>query len=876
MWRMAYRPWADRCLHWNRARGRGPASTAAGTDMSAFVIRNDRSPRARAGVWAVALLWIPAAIDSAAFQSGPGNTYVYAAAASLAGLLIQIFAPASTAERLECASHAAMRSRPLLLAYAFAGATMVAIGLGTEGGIPERMRQAVGIIVTTASSILAFLFAGDVASSSTSDTSDARNSGEDPECRRTMAPSRNASESTQGHPLPIAFASLALGLLSQSGLFAGVSLELGSMTSLVMSFAYAGGIAYTLVSLHGCWRAMAPPDGAWGAERSELGKDSNARIDATVASSAEDDRKTAADPAPAIMALFSCGALLWNLFTRIVPISMLLSPLLAAASLATVALATAAWVFPTLRVSLDRAAAEDGQGASESDAMPLESSARVPSSNPAPPDPALRADFAAHNLTGRETAVILYALDGKTSQQTAEYLGIQAPTVRTYLTRAYRKLDIEDGNELRKRYARPASTPPEPSPLATPVRRAHGNLARFLLAGTGIMLLLPAAVPAGVWGAGQDRLLIMGWCLATLGFASITVPRSPRSGPRLTGITQLKASDAPPIACLVAIFELLPAPLSGIFLAACALGGLLIWVRERYMAVPHRQDPPAPLDSNGPIALEQEAATPPRPAIFICFGIPLGCAVEECWRSYHWFSFMPAALTFLVPIALASLLTVHAAQPRALPRAALACGIPFVSVLASIGDLPVALVAAALVVLLSAAHSIAPSPLERQSLCLGVGIGLLGGCIGVNAVGDIFTYHVGILGTYGTQTGFELATIALSTLVFAGGGLWFGRRMTIRARMVAMRRDLAGREEDEGLIRNALASYGLNGFQTATALMLLQGCSIDEIARELHYTPESVRNARRICFQRLRVSGVDAMRREVSSAIRCSQPNSND
>ncbi len=56
--------------------------------------------------------------------------------------------------------------------------------------------------------------------------------------------------------------------------------------------------------------------------------------------------------------------------------------------------------------------------------------------------------FISANLTEREQAVVLNLLKGKTSMQSGEALGLKAATVRTYLQRAYKKLDVENSKQL--------------------------------------------------------------------------------------------------------------------------------------------------------------------------------------------------------------------------------------------------------------------------------------------------------------------------------------------------------------------------------------------------------------------------------------------
>lgn len=73
------------------------------------------------------------------------------------------------------------------------------------------------------------------------------------------------------------------------------------------------------------------------------------------------------------------------------------------------------------------------------------------------------------NLTDREYEVLQHFIAGKTSSETAECMGIKAPTVRSYLQRAYKKLGVRNAQECKNLLREGCSDVVEP-PVEEPIR----------------------------------------------------------------------------------------------------------------------------------------------------------------------------------------------------------------------------------------------------------------------------------------------------------------------------------------------------------------------------------------------------------------------
>ena len=139
-------------------------------------------------------------------------------------------------------------------------------------------------------------------------------------------------------------------------------------------------------------------------------------------------------PASSALAAFALGELAWNLIARC---GNAIENVILVAPVASLFLA-ALEVFLLFLLFRTKSQAETPE---------------TPSSQEAPSDQqgTIRIDilFEEKGLTDREKQAVGLALEGLNSNESAEIIGVKASTVRTYLHRAYQKLEIESLDEIR-------------------------------------------------------------------------------------------------------------------------------------------------------------------------------------------------------------------------------------------------------------------------------------------------------------------------------------------------------------------------------------------------------------------------------------------
>lgn len=270
------------------------------------------------------------------------------------------------------------------------------------------------------------------------------------------------------------------------------------------------------------------------------------------------------------------------------------------------------------------------------------------------------------------------------------------------------------------------------------------------------------------------------------------------------------------------------------------------------------------------------------------FGAISGLACEEIWRSAYWFSFMPAALSFLIPIAIASAFLILARAPEtravdarpALIVVAAVCVLLLLlapargAILAYIAT-QAAFMAALVLNCFEGMNGDASLYCSRNytardwvAFIIGWGFGVLAGLVGVNMVGEVYTNHVGVFGVYGNQTGFELFTAFASALIFASTGLWFAYRMGKRGIEAGRAEALVGAMPADDDIETRLRAIGMTDLQIQVAIQTAHGASVSEIARTLGYSASAVRQARLTCYRVFSVHSPSALR----DAIRAGKP----
>lgn len=542
-------------------------------------------------------------------------------------------------------------------------------------------------------------------------------------------------------------------------------------------------------------------------------------------------------------------------------------------------------------------------------------------------------------LTERERQVLINMLSGYSSARSAEVLHLKPSTVREYLRRSYKKLGVANADEV-KRLLLPCADESseeelEPKKNVSTDSGDHPKtmietVASAALFSASMFLTVPSLLSTGEWSVGNPALYSMGLAALMAGLAWLFDVRLDAGGRLYQGLLALSAAASAIFAsslsavsvALDTVFYALLAywvisyltvtsrfEKSGdavavraarlrvqcvliscfAFLVAYALVPQIHCLLERsiiavasLVLVGWRLGSSGPYDDGVALPIERLHVE------CIAFGAIFGLACEEIWRSVYWFSFMPAALSFLIPIAIASafLILTRAPEARAvdtrpvLVTVAAACVLLLLLAPARAANLAYiatqAVFTAAFILNCFDNMNGDASPYCSRSytakgwvaLIIGWGFGVLVGLVGINMVGEVYTNHVGVFGVYGNQTGFELFTAFASALIFASTGLWFAYRIGKRGIEARRAEALAGATPADDDIETRLRAIGMTDLQIQVAVQTAHGASIDEIASALGYSASAVRQARLTCYRVFSVHSPSALR----DAIRADKP----
>ncbi len=458
------------------------------------------------------------------------------------------------------------------------------------------------------------------------------------------------------------------------------------------------------------------------------------------------------------------------------------------------------------------------------------------------------------SLTARELSVVELTAQGLTSKECAEKLGLKPSTVREYLRRAYGKLGIVGSQELKDLLA-----PKESAAREAAANHGDAILERVSFAIVPLslsFLVAPLGIAPERWGAGAtDVLAIASGALACL--TLMAARQAGRDDPKIP-ISKGPIVAAIAVFCaLLLVTSLLADSQTPLFLpfriaARFELAALL----TAYI-----------IDSCKDDASADGALGSRLPLYFFV----LGLALEEIWRASHWFSFMPATFFFIIP----SLVVAFRTLQKRPSKQAIAClallATGFASCLFASKNLAKAPIFLSLFLLLAPFIALAKTSLFRPQNARSIltfSLGLYAGVYGMNAYASIFTYHVEALGTFGTQTGVEVLSIAVATVVFLGAGVYLLRDVeTDLARRSPRDSDLASSAE----VAQYLAAFNLTRTQVDVATLLLQGKTVEEIATALCYSPITVRAARNRVIEVLGVDATSDLTEYISAGIRRSQ-----
>lgn len=248
----------------------------------------------------------------------------------------------------------------------------------------------------------------------------------------------------------------------------------------------------------------------------------------------------------------------------------------------------------------------------------------------------------------------------------------------------------------------------------------------------------------------------------------------------------------------------------------------------------------------------------------------LGVAIEELWRGSFWFSFMPAALLFILPVIGAGLVAAlrmpSQRQLRRMVPATLTAAICIaLSRNAAMAGITLCTGLTMLAIDLDDSLGLVSRRDPNSPFVLGVGI--VAGLYGVNVFSSLFTYSDDVLGVFGTQSGLEVLSIVLSSAIFLGSGLMTSRNLLRRAHSQSLRTAMF----DEGAAAEFLTGFGLPDIQVAVCVDTARGMTAAEISGRLNYSPITVRAARRSAFEKLDVRTASELQVRILAGIRRSQ-----
>ncbi len=453
-------------------------------------------------------------------------------------------------------------------------------------------------------------------------------------------------------------------------------------------------------------------------------------------------------------------------------------------------------------------------------------------------------------LSPRERDVVAYTLSGMTSAECSESLGLKPSTVREYLRRAYSKLGLANVQELKSRY----------SLESTGDQGTGQNRARILKALTDalprialVLLFSPTGLSSGIWAAGGNDLLAI-----SIGFML---------GPEIAFAIRPHTSEQSGNASLAAIS--ITSLVLLILSAHSNASTMLVWARictRLLLAMA------LCFHYGADVRQRSHPDTNCSETSFSISALILGIAIEELWRGSFWFSFMPAALLFVIPVIGTALVAGLKSRPqeqqrRMVPAALtiLACVIISRDIFMATITLCVGLTA----LTINHIDDLDLASLADPSIPFLLGIGVVAGIYGVNVFSWLFTYANDALGMFGTQSGLEVASIALSSSIFLGSGLLTSRELSHRARNQSHREMTL----NESTAIEYLLGLGLPEIQAAVSVDIARGMTTNEISEHLNYSPITVRAARRGAFEKLNVRTASELQSKIHAGICRSQEN---
>ncbi len=468
---------------------------------------------------------------------------------------------------------------------------------------------------------------------------------------------------------------------------------------------------------------------------------------------------------------------------------------------------------------------------------------------PTPTDPG--ATLARFGLAPRELEIATAYVQGETSTDIAERLGIKPATVRATMRRVYAKAGVANRDELAEKVlgiaASAASTEkdggavPSFNSWAPPV-----GLVQFALACDVVTLLPFNSFGVLAWGAA--RPLVYGCALGLL----CVVACAPRLGGVSSGVREasLFVSPIPLLAAHVGV-HFMPAAAFIVFLLAFVGGACVaLWCVEK--ALRFASSCVAPCDA----ALSRHF-----PAAFFGFGV----AWEESWRLGPWYSAWQESMAFLLICCLGSsyLLARRKGPAYAAPWA-------LALVFAAMGIRP-ALVALSLCALAYVAwHALGEGLVGGRCVLwslVALACGAFAGDFIVNSVGSYLVGNAVLTASFGGRKAFGmLAITCIWACALLLGALLVACAVRIHADGIVNAVGGADATSWERL-GHALRARGLNETQAAVVTDIIAGKTSAEIASVRHLSRGAVNSARGSAYQLLGVHSRTELAEEFSQLL---------
>lgn len=482
-------------------------------------------------------------------------------------------------------------------------------------------------------------------------------------------------------------------------------------------------------------------------------------------------------------------------------------------------------------------------------------------------------ELVARGLTEREAQAVRALLDGLSSREAAERLGLGASTVRNYQQRAYRKLGVACAGEARELLAGEAPGPGAPGPTAegegAPVGPAPEGVARRV---AGVLLACFLLLPLGSggrlawWVSGQVATCAAGGLALAAALLALDALRArgvlvdgreaarpPARGERAA----LLASGSVVVACRLALL------LGGPWVSVLAFRAAMALAVPAFVALSLRRAARAAGSRPGALPLVAHAVLgdPWALAVACLSASLLGAVWEELWRAAVWtdFSLFPQALPFLAAVlgACAALVWLRPGRgSRALSGAALALSL----VTLAIEGWETAVLLCALLHGTILARGLsrerggaAARPGDAAAVaalaCASCAAGACAGVVVVNRYAAMFTTETNLLlvGAYD----YERLVAFTSSASYVMGALFLalGCALVVATWRVVCSVDaerlMEGvRVTPEQRLRAFLVSRGLSDLQAEVTLLTAEGLSARQIGARLHYAPGTVSAAR--------------------------------